>query len=209
MQRDYALYSRAAVCLILPFQKIHWSLIQNRLNYSNVTALADSFTLKKKNKTFMAQWLKKNTWWEWTFMPCVCVKMWMRNVQYVYLWLFLSICLSLCPSDLVCASCLKFQRNRRIRRHPELIDFPKTWAQNMTIYESARDKCCVCLSKKHIFLLFPFWKYGFGPPPITGSVFSSCCAKNYSMLLFLCWSFWLYLLLCFVLCGESPSVSYL
>ena len=123
----------------------------------------------------------------------------------VYIWSFLSICLSLCPSDLLCASCLKFQRNRRIRRHPELIDFPKTWAQNMTIYESTRDKCCVCLSGKHIFLLFPFWKYGFGRPPITGSVFSSCCAKNYSMLLFLCWSIWLYLLLCFVLCGEKPQ----
>lgn len=29
-------------------------------------------------------------------------------------------------------------------------------SSNMTIYESARDKCCICLSGKHIFLLFPF-----------------------------------------------------
>ena len=64
--------------------------------------------------------------------------------------------LGLCVHLTLCASCLKFQRNWRIRRHPELIDFPKTWAQNITIYESTRDKCFVCLSGKHIFLLFPF-----------------------------------------------------
>lgn len=56
----------------------------------------------------------------------------------------------------LCASYLKFHRNQSLRRHPELIDFPKTWAQNTTIYESAWDKCCVCFSGKHIFLVFPF-----------------------------------------------------
>lgn len=100
------------------------------------------------------------------------------------LWQLPSICPSLCPLDFRYASCLKFQRNWRIRRHPELIDFPKTWAQNITIYETAGDKCFICLSGKHIFLLFPFWKNGFGPPPIIGSVLASCYAKNYSMLLF-------------------------
>lgn len=82
--------------------------------------------------------------------------MYIGGLEYICIQLFLPISLSLCPSDFLCASYLKFQRNRRIRRHPELIDFPKTWAQNMTIYESAWDKCCVCLSGKHIFLVFPF-----------------------------------------------------